>query len=225
MAHPVAIEAIRPVIEAAFGYLKEHPEELARVLKNAAGLRFGLPIAALRWLAGRAPAGKAPRDVEISARPPGVHFAASFELMGTPLRASADLFIEGVSLGPAELRFDIRLADVKLKVLDDRVESPLAALLRSGALDLSKPGNLVAYMPKRPALLVEAKNDRITIDLLRHPKFANDRRLKRLIAAIAPIVTVSTIKTDRDHLDVALRAFPDGVGQAIDGVRRAVTPP
>jgi len=222
MAHPAAIDAIRPVIEAAFGYLKAHPEELGRVLKNAVGFRFGLPIAALRWIAGRAPSGKAPRDLEIAARPPGVHVGASFELMGTPLRATADIFVERIRFGPTELRFEIRLAKVTLTVLDDKVESPLASLLRSGALDLSKPGNLVAYMPKRPALLVDARDDRITIDLLRHPKFANDARLKRVLGAIAPLVTVATIETDRDHLDIALRPFPEGVSQAFDGVRRAL---
>ncbi len=59
-------------------------------------------------------------------------------------------------------------------MLDETSESPVAALLRSGALDLSKPGNLAAYMPKRPAMLVAAKDDRVTLDLMRHPKFAKD---------------------------------------------------
>ena len=34
---------------------------------------------------------------------------------------------------PEELRFEIRLANVSLKVADDAPESPIAALLRSGA--------------------------------------------------------------------------------------------
>jgi hypothetical protein len=210
------------VVEAVFSYLREHPQELLRALRNAVALRFGLPIPALRWLLGKTQGHKAPKDLEISSIPPGVRVAASFDLMGTPLRASADVFVEGVKFGPQELRFDIRLAEVSLKVLDDRIESPLAALLKSGALDLSKPGNLVAYMPKRPALLVEAKDDRISIDLMRLPLFKKDPRLQRLISMLVPIVTVSAIETEGDHLDVALRAFPDGVGQALDGVRRAL---
>jgi hypothetical protein len=215
------MEAI-PVVEAAFSYLRQHPDELLRVLRNAVALRFGLPIAALRWLAGNTKAKKSPRDIVITAVPPGVRVEASFELMGTPLRAGAEVFVERVKLGPEELRFDIRLAKVSLKVLDDSVESPLAALLRSGALDLSKPGNLVAYMPKRPALLVEAKDDRISLDLFRHPKIGRDPRLKRLVSVLLPFITVSAIQTENDHLQVALRAFPDGVGQAFEGVRRAL---
>jgi hypothetical protein len=68
---------------------------------------------------------------------------------------------------------------------------------------------------------VEAKDDRISIDLFRHPKLANDRRLKRVLAMVAPLVTVSAIRTENDHLDVALRAFPEGVSNAWDNVRRA----
>lgn len=216
------MEAVRPLIEAVFKYLKEHPEELARVLRNALALRFGLPIPALRWLAGRANGGRNPRDLQIAAVPPGVRVGASFDLMSTPLRASADIFIERVEVEAERLLFEIRLANVKLVVLDETVESPLAALLRSGALDLSKPGNLVAYMPKRPALLVHAKDDRIVIDLLRHEKIARDGTIKRWIARIVPLVTVHTIQTDNGHLDLSLRVFPSGLRQSIENARRAL---
>lgn len=216
------MESVRPVVEATFTYLKEHPEELLRVLRSATALRFGLPIPALRWLLGRAGGQRAPKDMEIAATPPGVRVAGSFELMGTPLRASANVYVERVRIAKDELRFEIRLANVQLRVLDDRVESPLAALLRSGALDLSKPGNLVAYMPKRPPILVEAREDRITLDLFRHPKLASDARLRRLLALVVPFVTVRAVETEDDHLDVALRPFPSGVARVWDDVRRAL---
>ncbi|MGC4088372.1 MAG: hypothetical protein QM756_10815 [Polyangiaceae bacterium] len=215
------MDAARDVAEAVFSYLKQHPEELVHVAKSAVGLRFGLPIAALRWLAGKAKGKKAPKDIDISAVPPGVRVAASFELMGTPLRASADVFVERVQLDEESFRLDVRLAQVSLKVLDDRVESPLAALLKSGALDLSKPGNLVAYMPKRPPILVEARDDKISLDLFRHPKLKSDPRIARLVRVIAPLVTVSAIETDPGHLEVALRAFPGGVRPAFQRVRNA----
>lgn len=214
------METVRPAVEAVVAYLKEHPEELLRVLRNALALRFGVPIPALRWLAGRANGRRAPRRVEISAVPPGVGLAASFDLMETPLRASAEVFIERVEMDTERLLFEIRLANVKLTVEDDKAESALAALLRSGALDLSKPGNLVAYMPKRPPILLHAKDDRIVLDLLRHEKFAQDGGLKRWISRIAPLVTVSAIQSDDGHLDVALRAFPEGVGKTLEAVRR-----
>jgi hypothetical protein len=153
---------------------------------------------------------------------PGVRIAGSFEVMGTPLRGSAEIYVEDLRLSADELRVDIRLKNLQLKVIGDHIESPLAALLRSGALDLSKPGNLLAFMPKRPAMLVAAKDDRLTLDLLRHPKFAADTRLRKLIAVLVPFVTVRAVQAENDHLDVALRAFPEGVAGAVVGVRRVL---
>jgi hypothetical protein len=37
-------------VEAVRSYLRTHPEELGRAVRSALGLRFGVPLAALRWL-------------------------------------------------------------------------------------------------------------------------------------------------------------------------------
>jgi hypothetical protein len=212
-----------PVLGAAAAYVRRHPEELLRAVRNAVGMRFGVPIVALRWLAANLDGKKAPKDVEISAVPPGIRVAATLDLMGTTVRASAIVIVEHLRLDAETLRIEIRLREVALKALDDRQDTQVAALLKSGALDLSKPGNLAAYMPKRPALLVEAKDDRIVLDLMKHPKLARDVRIRRALQALVPLVTVSAIESDPEHLDVAFRAFPDGIGQAVAGLRRAFT--
>lgn len=200
-----------PIGKAA-RWLKQHPEEVFRVVRNAAGLRFGVPLDALRWaadFAGAKAGKKAPKDVQIEAVPPGLRFGASVDLMGAPVRASAVVFIEKVVMSPVELRFEIRLADVDMKVLDDKAESPVAALLKSGALDLSKPGNLANYMPKRPPMLVEAVDDRVVLDLMKHPKLAANASVRRTLGMVTPVVTVSGIETDWEHLDILLRMFPN----------------
>ncbi|HEY3501007.1 MAG TPA: hypothetical protein VGK73_40215 [Polyangiaceae bacterium] len=209
-----------PLVEALGAYLRQHPEEVLRVVRNAIGLRFGVPIAGLRFLARRLQGKKAPKDMEIAAVPPGVRFAATLDLMGTTVRASAIVYIEDVHFDPESLRIEIRLAQVSLKVLDPTQETPIAALLKSGALDLSKPGNLAAYMPKRPPLLVEARDDRVVLDLMKHPKIARDARLRRVLGVVMPLVTVRAIETEPEHLDVALRAFPEGLSEAFAGIRR-----
>ena len=214
------MQELKAVLEAGSKYLRDHPEELLRALRNLLALRFGVPLDALRFFAGRAGGKKGPKDLVLEAVPPGLRVRATVELMGTPVRADATVFIERVSITPEELRFEIRLANVSLKVADDAPESPIAALLRSGALDLSKPGNLAAYMPKRPALLVDAKDDRVTIDLMRHPKIAKNPRAIRALALLLPLLTVAGIESDSEHLDVTLRAFPDGLRQAVGGIRR-----
>ena len=218
----IEIMDARAIASAVVSYLKDHPEEVWRVLRNALALRFGVPLAALRWLAVKGAGKKAPKDVLIEAVPPGVRLAASLDLMGTPVRASAVVYVERVRANASELCLEIRLAQVSLKVTDDSSTTPIAALLKSGALDLSKPGNLVAYMPKRPPFLVDAKDDRIVIDLMKHPKFASSEAAQRLARLIAPLITVSGIESQSEHLDVALRPFPDGIADVISRVRNLI---
>jgi hypothetical protein len=206
-------------------YLFQHPDELLRVLRNATLLKFGVPLAALRWAAVRGVsngrAGKAlPRDISLEAVPPGVRIGMSVELMGTPLRVSALLFIERVQLGPEELRIELRVNEVQLSLLGVS-ESPLAALIRSGALDLGKIGNLVRFMPRRPAFLVEADGDRIVLDLKRHSAFASER-LQKALSLITPLVSVKGVATDSDHLDLEFDVLRNGVAGAVDAWKKSL---
>lgn len=207
------------VLGAAGGYLKKHPEEVLRAVKNALVLRFGVPIDALRWAAGQVSGPKAPKDVEIEAVPPGIRFAATVKEMGATVRASAVVFIDRVSLNDEELRFEIRLDDVSATVLEDNGASPVATLLKSGALDLSKPGNLAAYMPKRPPMLVEAEDDRIVLDIMKHPKLSKGGKIQAAVAAVTALTSIRAIETDWDHLDVSFSAFPRGVGDFLAAAR------
>lgn len=216
------MQELKAVLEAGSKYLRDHPEELLRALRNLLALRFGVPLDALRFLAGRAQGKKAPKDLVLEAVPPGLRASATLDLMGTPVRAAATVFVERVSITSEELRFELRLASVSLKVADGAPESPIAALLRSGALDLSKPGNLAAYMPKRPAFLVDAKDDRVVLDLMRHTKIGKNPRAVRAVALLAPLLTVAGIESDSEHLDVSLRAFPEGLREAWGGLRRVL---
>ena len=75
-----------------------------------------------------------------------------------------------------------------------------------GALDLSKPGNLAKFMPKRPAVLVEAHDDIIVIDLMQNPKFASNERVRAILGTLTPVVNVSGMSTEGDFLIVQLRA-------------------
>lgn len=199
-------------------YLIQHPEELVRLGKNALALRFGLPLDALRWLAAQFGGKKAPQDLQIEAVPPGIRVGATLDLMGTVVRASAILYIEEVRINAAEMRFELRLADVSLKLLKD-APTPVATLIKSGALDLSKPGNLVAYMPKRPAFLVEAKDDRIVLDLMKHPA-VTQKNVDKWVGLVTPFVSIGAIRTDWEHLDVTFRPLQNGLSEALASVRK-----
>ena len=100
---PATMPDKKAIIEAAGSYLRQHPQEVLRAGRNAVTLRVGLPLDALRWLASQATGKKAPKDVQIEAVPPGIRVAASVDAMGTPVRASATIFIDRVRLSDEEL--------------------------------------------------------------------------------------------------------------------------
>lgn len=208
----------RAMLQAAVGYVRKNPDEVVRAAVNATGLRFGVPIATLRWFAGQIKGAKAPKDVEITSAPPALRFSAVVDAMGTSVRASAAIKIDEVTITEESLRIGVRLREVKLALVGDS-ESPVATLIKSGALDLSKPGNLVKFIPKRPAAVVEADGDRVVVDLMKVPKLANDPKIKRALAVLSPVLGIRAIETDRDHLYVKLRATPAGLPEALGKLR------
>ncbi len=211
----------RSLLNAAVDYIRRNPDELVRAAVNAAGLRFGIPLAALRYLSAQAKLPrKAPKDIEIGSSPPALRISLSVDAMGTPLRASAAIKIDEIDLSPEALRIGIKLSDVKLALIGDS-NAPVATLIKSGALDLSKPGNLVKFLPKRPPAIVDADEDRIVVDLMKVPAIAGNEVLRRALAIVTPVMNVRAVETDRDHLYVALRASPRGLPRAFAALRGA----
>src|SRR5579859_3335126 len=193
----------RELLSAAVDYVRRNPDELVKAVVNAAGLRFGVPIAALRYLTAQAKLPKkAPQDIDIGTSPPAVRISLSVDAMGTPVRASAAIKIDEIDLSPAAMRIGIKLSDVKLALLGES-DAPVATLIKSGALDLSKPGNLVKFLPKRPPAVVDAEGDRIVVDLMRVPSIANNRLLRRAMAIVTPVVGIRAVEADGDHVYVA----------------------
>jgi hypothetical protein len=209
----------RTLLNAAVDYVRRNPEELVKAAVNAAGLRFGVPLAALRYLTAQAKLPKkAPQDIDIGSAPPAIRIGLSVDAMGTPVRASAAIRVDEIDLSPEAIRIGIKLSDVKLALLGES-DAPVATLIKSGALDLSKPGNLVKFLPKRPPAIVEADGDRIVVDLMKVPVVADNWRLKKALAIVTPVVNVRAVETDRDHLYVALRASPRGLPRALSALR------
>ncbi len=209
----------RSLLSAAVDYVRRNPDELVRAAVNAAGLRFGVPIAGLRWLSSQAKLPrKAPKDIEIGSAPPAIRVSLSVDAMGTPVRASAAVRVDEIDLSPDAMRIGFRLSDVKLALIGDS-STPVATLIKSGALDLSKPGNLVKFLPKRPPAIIEADDDRIVLDLLQIPAIARNELLRRVLSVVSPVINVRAVETDRDHLYVALRASPRGLPRAIAALR------
>jgi hypothetical protein len=209
----------RALANAVVDYVRKNPDEIVKAAVNAAGLRFGVPIVALRWLTSQAKLPKrAPRDIDIGTAPPALRVSLSVDAMGTPVRASAAIRVDEIELSPDAIRLGLKLSDVKLALLGES-DAPVATLIKSGALDLSKPGNLVKFLPRRPPAIVEADGDRIVVDLLKIPAIAENGRLRRALAIVTPLVSVRAVETERDHVYFALRAMPRGLPRALAALR------
>jgi hypothetical protein len=105
-----------------------------------------------------------------------------------------------------------------MKVLGESF-TPVAGLIKSGALDLSKPGNLAKFMPKRPPVLAEAHDDMLVLDLMKNEKFAANDKVRGILGTLTPVVQVAGMSTEGDFLILQLRASPFGLPRALNAAR------
>ncbi len=213
----------RQALSAMTSYLRRRPQEVPRVLRDLLGLRLGVPLDALRWLLERAAKSGKLKDPVLTEVPPGMRFTATVDLMKTPVRASAVVFIDRMVITPAQIRIEIRLEEIWMEVLGD-AQGPVAALIRSGALDLSKPGNLAKYMPLPPTV-IEARDNKIVLDLMKDPKIAANPVVARALSLVTPVLTAHGVETDDDHLEIRFRPLPDGFIPAARAVRKHLLRP
>ncbi len=212
------------VLQAAGRYLKGHPEEVARIVRSGFGLRFGVPLAAFRWLVENLVNESKARDVEISAVPPGLKLAASLDKMQTTLRLSMVLYIHRVDVGADKLVVELRFDDVKLQAPGTE-KTVLSALIRSGALDIAQLGALVNELPGLPPLIVSASANRITLDLMKSPALGKNPIARHLVGLISSLITVKGVETEAEHLDVVFRALPQGASAAVGAVENHLVTP
>jgi len=211
-------------VEAARGYLRDNPSEITRAIRNAFGLRVGVPLAALRWFGKQAEKAGKVEDLKIDAVPPGIRVSASVDLMNTPIRAGAIIYIDRIVFDDDEMTVALRLEEVLLKLNGD-AQTPVAALIKSGALDLSNPGSLVGFMPNRNPIIAEAKDNRIVLDLMRDPRIGQNPMVRSLVAVLTSLVTLRDIESDDRHLEIGFRALPSGITGAVRNLRRHVIMP
>lgn len=206
-------------LKDAVRYLRENPAYLFTSLGHAVRQEIGIPMEALRWLAGQYIRGpKAPKEFSLSAAPPALGIAATVNVMGAELRVRSNLHIDEVVVDAGTLRIALRLRDLGVKAPDG---SPLQQML--GVMDLSKPGNLVGFLPQRPPLLVEARDDRFVLDLMKLPKLAANHRLQRILAAVGEVLRIRQVRVEPEVgeglLVISLSLRPRGLPAALAALR------
>lgn len=203
-------------IQQAFAYLVSKPDYLLRSAVNATKLRFGLPMDAVTWLLGKLSRGKLPEDLSLVAVPPGVRFAATFNVMGAAVFVSAVVSIDAISLSAESVRVNLHVRELAVKPPAD---SPMTAMLMM--MDLSKPGDMLAFLPFRPQVILSAAGDEFVLDLLQLPKLKNNAMAKKVVAALSEVLSIREFGTEDDMLVVGLRAMPSGIVSALGHLRGA----
>lgn len=197
---------LRAALRSAGRFMVKNPTTMLSMARHALGMRIAVPLDALRWfISNTPPSKKAPQDVTISPRP-------------GRWPAGASIRVDKLEVNETEFKVTLRLSDVTMKVLGESF-TPVAGLIKSGALDLSKPGNLAKFMPKRPPVLVEAHDDIIVVDLMQDKKFAENDRVRGILGTLTPVVNVSGLSTEGDFLILQLRASPFGIPRALNAAR------
>ena len=209
--------------ESATNYLKGHPEEVARILRSSFGLRFGVPLAAFRWLVERLVDDVDGLDPEITACPPGLRIGMTLEKMETRIRFSSIIYVSRVDVSSSQIRLELRFEEVSLKILSEK-KTVVSALVKSGALNISQLGQLISELPGMPPVIVEAADNRIVFDLLQSQQLDN-RVVRHLVGLWSSLITVDGVETETDHLDVVFRALPRGRTAAMNSVRQHLIAP
>ncbi|MCS6900394.1 MAG: hypothetical protein RMJ98_12090, partial [Myxococcales bacterium] len=190
----------KDALRSAVRYLHQNPDVMKKVVHNVRDYKITIPLDVLRYLAKKAEGKKnAPKDVTVEAAAPALRVGGRVTFMGTALRFSVTILIDDVSVTKEELRFQVRLSGVNLDVEGDGA-SPVVALIKSGMLDLSKPGNIVRYLPNRPPFLLEAEEDRIVLDLMREEKITKNPRVMKVFSILVPVFGLRRVAVEGDVL-------------------------
>nr|MBP6609281.1 hypothetical protein [Deltaproteobacteria bacterium] len=88
-------------------------------------------------------------------------------------------------------------------------------------MDLSKPGDMLAFLPFRPSVILSAQGDEFVLDLMQLPKLKHNPLAQRIVAAVSEILTIRELGTEDDMLVIGLRATPSGIVSALGHLRGA----
>ncbi len=212
--------SIQNTLKSASRYAATHPKTLGQIARYALSRRIAIPLDALRWLVTQLPTGgTAPSDVTVQALSPALGLGASVDLMGTGLRVDGAVHIDHIHAAPGELTVTLRMKNLKANVTNNP-DGNLAKLLKSGVLNLGKPASMLNFIPKKPPLIVDAKDDTFVLDLMKLPAVAANPTILKVLDTLTPVLSVEEVRAENDLLLIGLKAKPGGIRESFAALRR-----
>ena len=211
--------SIQQTLKSAGRYAASNPRVLGQIARFAFQRQLAIPLDSLRWLVANMPLGKkAPTDITITGIEPAIGLGATADVMGTSVRIDAAVHIDKIDAAVDDLVVTLRLNDLRASVLNN-LDGNLAKLLKSGVLKLGKPASLLSMIPKKPKFIVDAKDDRFVLDLMKIDAVRNNPTIQKALRTLTPVLTIGRIRTEGDLLLIGLTPHPAGIRQAFAGFR------
>ncbi len=210
--------SIPNILRTAGRYAASHPRVLGDIARHAFNRRLAIPLDAIRWATTLVRGSSAPKDITVIAQPPALGLGATASVMGTEVRVDAAIIVDAIDATNDHVKVTLRVRDLRASVLNN-LNGNLAKLFKSGALNLSKPASLLNFVPKRPAAILEAKDDRFVIDLMKFDKLAQNPHFLKALAAVTPVLSIGEIRTEGDLLVIGLRTSPGRIRETFQALR------
>jgi hypothetical protein len=204
-------------LRQGLSYVRKNPFAVLQAAREAARMRLTIPLDLVRWGLGKIQS-KSVGEFSVASVPPGVKLGLVAHVMGNSLRVGAVVTVDQLELGPGILRATLRVNGLTVEP-QGIVAGPIQALLSSGAIDLSKPGNLLGFLPKKPALIEEAHEDRFVLDLLKVGALRDNATLRRVLTLLGPVLAIRDVQTHDDALLIGLRVHPSGIPLLLAALR------
>lgn len=208
---------IGTLIKSAGKYTASHPRLLGDIARHAFGGRLAIPLDILRWAASKVP-DKQAKDLTVLAQPPALGVGATANLMGTELRIDAAIYFESIEASNDSLKVTFTVGDLRASVLNN-LQGNLAKMLASGVLNLKKPAQMLNMVGKKPPFIIEAKDDRFVVEVMKIGKLAQNPRVQKLLAAVTPVVKIVEVRTEDDLLVIGLNLSPSRILEAFSALR------
>ncbi len=212
--------SVRAAVESAGRYTLDNLNLIPSMSKQVSKLQIPIPLDMFRWFATNIPfkGPLVPSDITIEGDDQAVRITSTLTFMGAIFHTKLRIKVTDLIIDNDQCRIALYIDEVDLNVQGD-ANAPIAMLLKSGSLDLSKPGNILNFLPIKIPGVVSAKNNDITVDLFKIPVIATNDVVRKIMSLLTPVINISAIYVEEDMLVFSLRTTPLGVTRIFSSLR------
>lgn len=176
--------------------LQKSPRLLLLIFTQALKHRWIVPLDTIRFFLERGLKDiPMVQDWSLQAKPPGLLIHAKLSIMDNSVQVSMVLSIVQVDWTEEHFRIRVQADNVQVHAPSD---SPIHSML--ALVDLTKPGDLIAWLPSAIPGLVEGAGNQLVFDLFEIPAIRNKHWVLRTLQAIPHIARLVSVRAGRNVL-------------------------